>query len=184
MSLLARRYATALFEVAESRQATAAVLADLEALDAVLGTPEGRAYLADPNRSRADLRAFLDRVLSAGPNGGHELTKNAVGVALERRREAILPDLGGELRAMAQRKAGEAVAVVESARPLSDDDQAALREQLARLCGKRIVMEVRENQDLLGGVRVRVGNTLYDGSLLGELEALQQTLLAAPVTRT
>jgi len=180
MSLLARRYATALFEVAESRQATAAVLADLDQLCALFGSPDGRALLGDPNTSRQKLHELLGRTLAHG----HELTKNAAAVVVERRREAILPDLAAELRAMAQAKAGEAVGVVETARPLPEEEQTALREQLARRTGKRIVLEVRANPDLLGGIRVRVGNTLYDGSLLGELEALQQTLLAAPVTRT
>lgn len=180
MSLLARRYATALFEVAETRGVTTAVLADLDKLSALFGTSEGRAFLSDPNTSRSKLEAFLGRALE----GGDQVTRNVVGVILERRREQVLPALAAELRAMAQSKAGEAVAIVETARPLTEGDQTALREQLARLTGKRIVFEVRDNPDLLGGVRVRVGNTLYDGSLLGELEALQQTLLQAPVTRS
>jgi F-type H+-transporting ATPase subunit delta len=180
MSLLARRYATALFEVAESRGATAEVLADLDKLAELFGAPAGRAFLTDPNTPRADLEAMLNRVLA----GGHELSRNVVGVVLERRREVVLPQLAAELRALARAKAGEAVAVVESARALSSDDQSALRDELARLTKKRIVLDVRVDPELLGGVRVRVGNTLYDGSLLGELAALQQTLLAAPVTRT
>ncbi len=176
MSLLARRYATALFQVAESSGATSVVLQDLDGLHALLGSPEGSTFLNDPNVSRSKLVATLGRAVE----GGHAITKNALGVILERRRENVLPLLAAELRALAQDKAGEAVAVVETARPLADDDQAALREQLARLTKKRIVLDVRDNPDLLGGVRVRVGNTLYDGSLLGELLALQQTLLQAP----
>ncbi|MEZ5965934.1 MAG: ATP synthase F1 subunit delta [Planctomycetota bacterium] len=180
MSLLARRYATALFEVAQSRGATAAVLADLEKLHAAFGDDAGRAFLADPNTKRAQVESLVDRALA----GSNELTRSALGVVLDRRREALLPDLASALRAMVQEQAGEAVAVVETAKPLSEADQSALREQMARRTGKRIVLDVRDNPDLLGGVRVRVGNTLYDGSLLGELEALQQALLQAPVTGT
>lgn len=179
MSLLARRYAAALFDVAESRGATAAVLADLETLREVLGSPAGKMFLGNPNTSRQQVD-LLRRALA----NGNEVSKNAVGVLLQRRREQILGELATEFRALVQDKAGEAVAVVETARPLTTDDQTALREQMARLTGKRIVLDVRENPDLLGGVRVRVGNTLFDGSLLGELESLQQALLQAPVTRT
>ncbi len=175
MSLLARRYATALFQVAESSGATSAVLQDLDRLHALLGSIEGSSFLRDPDVGRSKLEATLRRAVE----GGHAITKNALGVILQRRRENVLPELAAELRAMAQDQAGEAVAVVETARPLAQDDQAALREQLTRLTGKRIVLDLRDNPDLLGGVRVRVGNTLYDGSLLGELLALQQTLLQA-----
>jgi F-type H+-transporting ATPase subunit delta len=180
MSLLARRYATALFEVAESQGATDAVLQDMQQLAEVFGTSAGQAFLADPNTKRAQLEDAVQRTLVHA----HALSRNVVGVVLERRRESVLPELAQELRALVQRKAGEAVAMVETARPLADDDRNDLREQLARLTRKRITLEVRDNPELLGGVRVRVGNTLYDGSLLGELMALQHKLLAAPVTKT
>ena len=179
MSLLARRYATALFDVAESRGETERVLADLERLHQVFGSPEGRAFLSDPNRSRDKLADAVRRAVE----DSSPVTGNAVGVILARRREQILPDLFAEVRALARRKAGEAVAIVETGQPLSADEQEELRAQLERLTGQHIVLQVRDVPDILGGVRVRVGNTLYDGSLLGELEALRQRLLQAPVTR-
>lgn len=179
MSLIAQRYAAALFEVAESRGQTQAVAEDLARLQAALGTAEGRAYLSDPRVSAAKLGEQLGRALQ----GGSEVTRNFVRVLQERRRVAVLPDLHVEFMAHLRAKNGEAVARVETARPLSEADQAELRDQLARLTKKRIVLDVHDMPDLIGGVRVRIGNTLYDGSLLSELEALQQRLLQSPVTR-
>lgn len=180
MSLIAQRYAAALFEVAQTRGHTQAVAADLEQLHAALGTPEGRAFLTDPRVSAKTLADLLDRAMASGS----ESTRSFLRVLRERRRTAILPDLHAEFAALVRAKAGEAIAKVETARPLGDAEREALRKHLSRLSGKQVVLEVRDNPELLGGVRARIGNTLYDGSLLGELEALQQKLLQTPMSRS
>ncbi len=178
MSLLARRYATALFAVAEERGATAQVLADLQRVAAFFAADEAQGILGDPSTPRAALGRVVAKLLTEG----HELTRDFAQVLLARRREELLPEMADALQTLIRVRAGEVEALVETAMPLSDADQAGLRDHLARVSGKRIIMRVETNPDVIAGVRVRVGNTLYDGSLQGELEALHRHLLQASVT--
>ncbi len=179
MSLLARRYAAALFDVAEARGSTAQVLADLDQVHLLFSTPEGKAWLTSPQTPRDVLRGVVERALA----GGSELTRNTASVLLHRRREDLLPELAAEVRRLARAKAGEVEAVVETARPLEAAEADALAAQLTKLSKKRVVIRTEVNPEVIAGVRVRIGNTLYDGSLLGELEALHRHLLQAPVAK-
>ena len=67
--------------------------------------------------------------------------------------------------------------VVETPRPLGPDDLARLQELAQKLCGKKCSLSVRVRPDLIGGVRLFVGNMLYDGSVKSTLEQLEQKLL-------
>ena len=103
MSLLARRYAAALFDVAEARGATTQVLADLEQLHALFSTPAARAMLGNPQMPRDALHSIVQRALAQGS----ELTRNTALVLLRRRRERVLPELAAEVLRLSRDKAGE-----------------------------------------------------------------------------
>ena len=74
MSLLAKRYARALFEAAEEKGAIEAVAADLAAIEVAFAEPQVRAMLLDPETPRATRQAALNKVVSSG----HELTRNLI----------------------------------------------------------------------------------------------------------
>jgi F-type H+-transporting ATPase subunit delta len=71
--------------------------------------------------------------------------------------------------------------VAESAHPLGDAELAALTTLAGRLSGKKVQLTSIVRADLLGGVRLRVGNVLYDGSLRAALDQLQHTLTQTAV---
>jgi len=71
---------------------------------------------------------------------------------------------------------GLAEAEISSARPLSEDGKRELESQLERLTGKKVRAHYSSDPELLGGVVVRVGSTIYDGSVRGQLEKMKQEL--------
>ena len=84
-------------------------------------------------------------------------------------------------QAAMQRLGGEVEGVAESAHPLADDEVRSLEALAGRLSGKKVRLAVAIRPEVLGGVRLRVGNVLYDGSLQSQLGQLAQKLAQASV---
>lgn len=177
MSLIATRYATALFEVAQEKNALDDVQKDLSGLAEMLADPAVGAVLLSPDTAQEVRSKAFDKILQ----GAHELTRNALQVILRRRRELILPDLSDAFAAQLRASRNQALGVVETAKPLDDAGLKALEEQASKLCGKEVTLEVRVDQDLIGGVRIRVGDDLYDGSVATALQELERRLMETPV---
>jgi F-type H+-transporting ATPase subunit delta len=177
MSLLTQRYAKAIFEVAEKAGAVDAVAGDLSRLSTTLSDPALGGPILSPD-TKADAR---ERILHSILGDAHDLTKNLVGVVLGRRREAVLPDLASEFLAMQRAARGEVLGILETAKPV---DELAVREMEGRaapLAGKKVTFEVKVDEELIGGVRIRIGNTLYDGSVATAIEDLHRRLMDAPI---
>ena len=177
MSLLAKRYATALFEAAEEKGATEAVASDLARVAHALRDDQARAQILDPRTPRTERRAALERIVG----GGHELSRNLIGVLVRRRREAILPELHDVFTALVRASRGEVEGTVESAVPVGDAELRQLEAAASATFGKKVSLSVEVEPELIGGVRVRVGNTLFDGSVATALEDLERKLMEAPV---
>jgi F-type H+-transporting ATPase subunit delta len=69
-------------------------------------------------------------------------------------------------------------AVAKTALPLTDDETRALREKVAQMTGREVHLTVDVDESLIGGLTVRVGDTLYDASVRGRLERLRERLAA------
>ncbi|MEM7204891.1 MAG: ATP synthase F1 subunit delta [Planctomycetota bacterium] len=177
MSAIARRYARALFEVAEAAHASDAVANDLARLREAFGDAQVRAVLLGPETPREKVQGMMDKLLS----GGHEITGKMVRVVLGRRREAVLPDLHDAFGELLREARGEVRGLVESAKPMSHDALTQLEQKMTGLIGRQVRLELAVEPGLIGGVRVRVGNTLYDGSVATALEDLERRLMEAPV---
>lgn len=172
MTLLAKRYATALHVLATQQQAVDAVAADLAAVHAALASPAARALITSPDVTAAECAGVLGKLVA----GRHTLVQNLVGVLQHRRRLDVLFDLHPAYRALMMAARGELEGVAETAHPLGADELAALTALAGRLTGKKVQLTVAQRADLLGGVRLRLGNVLYDGSLRASLDQLQQKL--------
>lgn len=105
----------------------------------------------------------------------------AVAVLVQRRGVKLLPEVVAAYAALLDDQLGRTQADVASAVPLSREQQRRLENQLASLVQKEVVLRVREDEDLMGGVVVRVGDQLIDGSVRSRLEQLRQRLARAPI---
>jgi F-type H+-transporting ATPase subunit delta len=174
--VIAKRYATALLELgSESGQLDALVDEIARAAAAYEGSDDLRAVVEDPLVAPAAKQAILKELaerLSLGPN-----TRNALALLLERRRLRALPAISGRLREMADAKRGILRAQVMTAMPLSEEYFEKLQRELERITGRRVALDRKLDAALLAGVVVRVGDTVYDGSLVARLKQMKETML-------
>lgn len=107
--------------------------------------------------------------------------RNLVLLLLRRGRIDLLPAVAREFRALYEQRQGIVRATVISATPLDDGEQRALREKLGQMAGGTIEMTIEVDPAILGGVIVRLGDRMIDGSVRGRLERLRTRLAAGTI---
>ena len=177
MTLLSKRYATALHRLAMAGGAADAVGADVRALHRDVSAPGARALLTSPDVRAAEREAVLQKLGAKR----HQLVQNLIGVLHHRRRLEVLFDLHPEYHALALEQRGEVEGVVETPHALGDAEMQSLTALAATLSGKKVTLTQELRPALLGGVRLRVGNVLFDGSMQQALQQLEQKLMQASI---
>jgi F-type H+-transporting ATPase subunit delta len=171
----ARRYAEAAFEVGTRDGTLAAWRSELDAAAAIISDPRAIGALANPAvpiDQRSVAVAALLRGVASDP------VQNLVQLLLRRGRIEELPRVAAEFRRLDDRRQGITHATATSAAPLTPDEVAALTERLARSTGGRIALDVQVDPSILGGLVVRIGDRLIDGSVRGRLERLRNQLIS------
>ena len=179
MSVLSLRYAHAFASVATlSHLDSAAAQQQLEDFSKTLaGSRELREVLMNPSISNEQKLKVLDAI--AGRIGMFPQVRNFVAVIMEHQRFAELDEILAEYRAVADEQAHMAEAEITSAHPLNDQDRAELEAHVAKLAGGRVRATYHRDATLLGGAVVRIGSTVYDGSIRAQLQQLKQRLVNA-----
>lgn len=177
-SAVTMRYVKALFAVAGRSGERAAVLAALDGLDAVIAAAgELRSALRNPRVPGKAKRAILDAVgLSQAPQS----LRDFVDLCLERGRAEVIVEAGEEFRRLDRESRGVLVARVATVAPLDEASRSAVKSKLEETTGKHI--ELREEIDaaLIGGMRIFIGSTMWDGSVRRRLDDLEAHLSALP----
>jgi F-type H+-transporting ATPase subunit delta len=174
-STSARRYAEAAFQIAERDGTVEEWLSQLERASSATADQPTVRRLENPQvpfdvRHEALLAAIGRDVL---PQVG-----NLLALVLRRRRLDSLSSVTREFRRLYNRRAGITEATATSALELPADEVEALRERLENIAGGRIDLHLQVDPSLLGGVQVRLGDRLIDGSVRGRLERLRTRLAA------
>jgi F-type H+-transporting ATPase subunit delta len=169
----ARRYAEAAFEIAERDGSVDAWLAALAIADERLTSPEVMRLLSNPAIPAASRIEVLGRLLGDDVRGA---PLNLLALMIRRGRFEQLPAVSREFRRLHLRREGTVEATVTTASTLAMADVEALRQRLETLTGKRVELEPLVDPALLGGVSVRIGDHLIDGSVRGRLERLRTEL--------
>jgi F-type H+-transporting ATPase subunit delta len=172
---LAGRYASALFDLARDQRQIDAVSRSLDALgQALLDSKEFAELIASPLVGRKDAaKAFagLARQLGLDP-----LTANFLGVLAHNGRKSELRSVIRAFRRLAAEHRGETTAEVITARPLNDDQIAALKAQLRTRAGRDVAIDAQVNPDILGGIVVKLGSQQIDASIRTKLNRLAQAM--------
>jgi len=178
VSGLAGRYASALFELADEKQAHDTVAKDLRDLRQLIDGSEDLArFIKSPLYSRDEQVAALDAILQKAGTG--DLARRfALTVAKNRRLYALTGMIDAYLAILAKRR-GEVTAKVSVARPLAAAEAQRLEETLRRAIGSKVKIETRIDPSLLGGLVVQVGSRLVDASLRTKLNRLQHVMKGA-----
>lgn len=108
--------------------------------------------------------------------GLHGMVKNFLFVVTRHRRLDLMSEIRDRYQALLDESEGLLRAGVTAAQPLSEDQTAALEATLARVTGKRVRCGYTVDSSLVGGVTVRIGSTMYDGSVRGQLDGLRRRL--------
>jgi F-type H+-transporting ATPase subunit delta len=172
VSGLAGRYATALFELADQEKALDPVAGDLRSLGAMIeGNADLKRLIRSPVLSRDAQGAAMAALLARAEFT--TMTRNFVGLVARNRRLFALPGMiAGYLHLLAERR-GEIRAEVTAAQEMSPAQVDAINDQLKRAVGSKVAVEIRVDPAIIGGLVVKVGSRMVDGSLRSKLSRLQ-----------
>lgn len=169
-----RRYAHALFQTANRDSAVDQVENDLKAVDEVLRqVPRLARVLKAPTISGSQKRALLEQVFAQRVS---PLSLRFLGLLVDRRRESVLTDVYEEYRRLANEHRRILPVQVTAAVPMTDAERDALAAALSRKTGKKVVLQVSIDPSLMGGLMVRMGDTIIDGSVKTRLAQLRSWL--------
>ena len=176
-SAIVSRYASALVDVVTAQAAAdpANVVQELRAFEGVLAeSAELRNSLASPAVAPGRKRAVVRRI--AEKLGIGRIPRNFLLVLTDHRRIATLSQVIDAFDVKLDERLGFVRAEVRSARELEQRQRSALEEGLARLTGKKVRARFAVDAGLIGGVVARIGSTIYDGSVRGQLDNLSRRL--------
>lgn len=178
MSAFAAQYARALADVVEgARLDPVKVERQVGDFAAVLaGNRELRDALLNPSLSAKQKIGVLDAV--CGKLGAEPKVRNFMAVLVERGRMGALDEILQQYKRETNRRLGIAEAEVVTARKLDDGERGAMEHHVAALAGGQVRATFREDASLIGGAKIRMGSTVYDGSVRGRLERLRERLAA------
>lgn len=174
---VARSYAETLFDLARRHEGlevygqaidTVAVLLDED--------PRFRLFLETPRIDAKEKKKVVARVF------GESFPQSFVrflSVVIDKRRQRLLRAIAREFHGLVDAHRNRIHVDVTVARPLDDDTTRTIADRLTGLLGKTAIPHVRVNPDILGGVVVRAGDTVYDGSLRRRLSGMRRQLMAA-----
>lgn len=179
MSVIALRYAHAFASVATSSKLD--IVSAQQQLNDFAGTLAGsselREVLANPSVTQGQKLAVLDAI--AGRIGMFSQVRNFVAVVMDHNRLSEFTEILAEVAQVADEHAGMSEAEITSAHALNEADRAELEAQVAKLAGGRVRATYREDASLLGGAVIRLGSTVYDGSIKAQLQQMKQRLVNA-----
>ncbi len=171
------QYANALADIALAQGAAAPVVEQLGDFNAACaGSAELRNVLSSPAVPTEEKRAVVEKI--AARLGASKIVRNFLFVVIDHRRAHQLPEIFGTFQTVLRERQGIAEAEVSSASPLTAAQKKEMTKTLAKATGKTIEAKFLLDENLLGGARVRVGDTIYDGSLRKRLNDMRDRLLA------
>ncbi len=140
----------------------------------VASSKELRAVWETPSIPAEQKRSVLDAIVAR--EGISRIVRNFVAVLIDHRRISFLAPIVKQFEIELDRRLGFAEADITSARELSETERRTLENQVADLTGKKVRARYFLDQRILGGAVVKIGSTIYDGSVSGELERIRERL--------
>jgi F-type H+-transporting ATPase subunit delta len=176
MASVASTYARAFADVVLSAHLDAdRSIAELRVIASLLNeSTDLRRVWENPAVPAEQKRRLLDVIVDR--EGISSQVRNLVAVLMDHRRVRFLEPITVHLEKELDARLGFAEAEITSARPLGDGERREFEAQVGRLTGKKIRARYAQDASLLGGAVVRLGSTIYDGSVKGQLERLKEAI--------
>lgn len=173
---IGRSYAEGVYALAEKHKVHDEFLQGFAALDVLLKEPLARAFLESPKIDRALKKQVLRKTL--GPSV-HALFLNYVLLVLDKRRNRMYGDIARQYRQLVETAAGRLHVDVTVAREITPELEQDIKARLSEIFGKEVVPHVTVDSKILGGIIVREGDQVIDGSLRRRLMAMRRNLINA-----
>ena len=171
----ARRYAAALLGIAGDAGSAAALSTELDRAASVVTAPGARALLDDPRAAASKRVEALERATGGSTSAPlHTLYS----LLARRRRLGAIAAIAAAVHEALDRRNGVVVARATSALPLAAGEQERVEETARRIAGGGVRMEYVVDGDLIGGMSLRVGDRLVDGSVKGRLARMRGRILS------
>jgi F-type H+-transporting ATPase subunit delta len=176
---VARRYAQALFDTARKDGTTERVETDLETVDALIRTnPNLLRVLRAPTIARPQKKELVRRLFESQVGN---LMLRFLYLLIDKRREAVLPEVNRAFRALSYGARNILPVTATVAWRLTMEERQRLAETVGRRTGKTVELSEEVDPDLIGGIILRLGDTIIDGSVAGHLRRLRQQLVGGTV---
>jgi F-type H+-transporting ATPase subunit delta len=171
---VAKRYAQALFEVAKANDSVEQTQEQLTFIARTIGQHEAlKEILRHPKISIEQKKGLLQTVFA---DVWSRTVQNFIELLIDKGRESELSRISEVYQALGNQEKGIVRAYVTTAKPLTDEEKANLVKGFGEKLGKTLEIESQVDPEIIGGLTVRIGNRLYDGSLKGKLSRFQQQL--------
>lgn len=179
MASVSRRYARALVDaiLAQKMDADIARLQLRSIGQAVHDSDDLRRVWESPAVPPTQKRALLDAITKQ--MSVVKPIRNFIAILIDNRRIAMLDDIIRQFESELDAQLGFVEAEISSARTLTPGEKRDLETRIERMTGKTVRARYASSPELLGGVLIRVGSTIYDGSVRGQLEKMRQELSLA-----
>jgi F-type H+-transporting ATPase subunit delta len=175
-SMVAKRYALALFQIAKEQQLLGVVEEELRVVKEVF------VYNTDLKALLKSSKLTIDKkkeILTTAFTSVNPYVLNTLMILIDRHREDEIIEVANQFLELANEEKGIADAQVISTRELTDAEREAISATFGAKVGKKSLrIENIVDSELLGGVKLRIGNRIYDGSLRGKLDRLERKLLS------
>ncbi|MCU1341775.1 MAG: synthase delta subunit [Candidatus Acidoferrum typicum] len=177
MKALAERYAGALVDVALENKQADRVKEELAAFAAMVReSAELHAFLSNPSIARASKHAAIEQLVAR--MGASRTLRNYLFVIVDQRRAGMLPEIEQAFSALLDARQGVMQATVTSAADLTEGERAELDAALEKLTGKMVQAQFNTDPALIGGAIVKIGSTIYDGSVRAQLDRLRARMIS------
>ncbi len=175
LQTVARRYATALADVAIERREEREVQNELDQWSSMIeANPQLKEVLANPTVVYDQKRTLLEELISR--TRVRETTASFLRVLLKNQRLSQLREVVARFGQVLDERGGVVAANVTTARPIPEELKNTLHETLTAATGRKVRLSFTTDEAIIGGMVARIGSTIFDGSVQSHLERLSEGL--------
>jgi F-type H+-transporting ATPase subunit delta len=173
--IIAKRYAKALLAACESEKEFAKINKQFtDFIETIVNNEKLEKVLISPAISPIKKKNILTKISKKSKL--HPILENFFILINDKGRLSIIDDIYTCYQRLLNEKEGIVVARMHLANKISDKETKEISKQLERITGKKIALELIEDKDLIGGVKIQIGGTIYDGSLRNKFQMLRKQL--------
>lgn len=170
-SRAAIRYAKAILDLSVENKGEEAVEKDMRSIVSTISdSKELREMLASPIIQGKDKKQTLNAVFK----GSHSITEGLITMMVDNKRIGMLNEVALKYIILSEQKKGKDVAIVTTAVPLTEDLEAKVLKQVAKLTKNKVTIENKIDESIIGGFVLRVGDLQYDASIANKLDNIKR----------